>query len=227
MTAARNALIVFGKLPATGRVKTRLAAVLGERLATDLYAAFLADTLHALSSVAATLQFHVPPDDGEPPAGLLPAGVDVRRQRGRDLGERLLAAFVDAFAAGFERVVVVGSDHPTLPAAFADLAFAELRQRGRVVLGPSGDGGYYLVGANDLYPRLFAGMRYSHASVFAETVERAGETDAGLTILPAWYDVDTVDDLARLQADLAADAALAPRTREVMANAGISGHRES
>lgn len=218
MSETAEVLIVFGKLPARGRVKTRLARDIGEQAATDLYAAFLSDTLHGLAALSPALRLFVPPDDGSPPAGLLPAGAELRRQRGADLGQRLLAAFVDSFAEGFDRVVIIGSDHPTLPLAFVELAFDELRQRGRVVVGPSGDGGYYLIGANDLYPELFAGMHYSHDRVFADTIERTGGTHADVTVLPGWYDVDTAADLDRLRRDLDTDPERARRTGEVMAN---------
>ncbi len=220
------ALLVFAKLPEPGAVKTRLTAVVTPAEAARLYGAFLHDSLAAYATLEADVRLYLAggstAGDGTLPAGLVPEAASVHRQRGDGLGARMLGAFVETFVAGYERAAVIGTDHPTLPLAFVARGLEELRAPFSVVLGPSDDGGYYLLGMNEVYPALFEGMTYSHPAVFAETLARAEATPAAVSILPPWYDVDTPDALRRLAADLEAepvrDGAADPRkTREVMA----------
>jgi glycosyltransferase A (GT-A) superfamily protein (DUF2064 family) len=92
-----------------------------------------------------------------------------------------------------------------------------------LALGPSTDGGYYLLGMSTFYPQLFQDMEYSHGRVFAQTLTRAGQTNARLTILPPWYDVDEPQDLERLVDDLGDRPEQAPRTRDTVAALELSG----
>ena len=146
----------------------------------------------------------------------MPESVASFVQRGDGLGARMQRAFLETFAAGYERLVIVGTDHPTLPSAFVEEAFEALREPLAVSIGPSEDGGYYLLGMNEFYPQLFVGMRYSHADVFQETLARAERTSAALTVLPLWYDVDTPEALRRLRQDLEDPDVRAPHTRRVL-----------
>lgn len=216
----RDALLIFAKVPAPGDVKTRLVPPLTEAGAARLYEAFLRDALRQYRALDADLRLYLsPPADRLPPA-LVPEGVGVHLQRGEGLGPRMAHAFVETFAAGYERVVVIGTDHPTLPTPFIEMAFDALAEPLSVSIGPSEDGGYYLLGMNDFFPQLFHQMRYSHADVFAETLDRVAATRAGLTILPTWYDVDTAEALERLRADLQDPAVTAPHTRAALAALG-------
>lgn len=217
LRSTTDALIVFAKAPEPGAVKTRLTGLLTDDEAARLYDAFLRDSLAAYEHLAASVRLYLTPTSGDLPDGLVPDGATRHTQRGDGLGERMLNAFVETFLAGYERVVIIGTDHPTLPLAFVERAFDELTDPLTTVLGPSDDGGYYLLGMNEVYPQLFQGMDYSHPDVFADTLERAQATHASVSVLPPWYDVDTPDALRRLAADLGADGAGARRTREVMA----------
>jgi len=214
-----DALLVFAKAPVPGAVKTRLTTLLTDEEAAALYEAFLGDSLAAYATLSVDVRLYLAPSPGHVPDGIVPAGVALQTQRGDDLGQRMLNAFVETFLAGYERAVVIGTDHPTLPLAFVQHAFRELSTPFTTVLGPSDDGGYYLLGMNELYSQLFRGMAYSHAGVFADTLQRAQATPASVSILPSWYDVDTPDELRRLAHDLEADAdgPQVRRTREVMA----------
>ena len=131
------------------------------------------------------------------PGDLAPPGVAVHPQRGAGLGERMLRAFVETFAAGHDRAIVVGTDHPTLPDAFFGLAFEALDDPLTAVLGPSDDGGYYLLGLNDIVPDLFD-MAYSHPDVFSDTLDRVMEVDLTPVVLSEHYDVDDGRALRRL-----------------------------
>lgn len=198
----RRCLMIVVKEPVVGQVKTRLAAGIGALSALALYQAFTHDTIvlarqvpgvdvalvfwpeHARSYFAATC----------PDALLLP-------QSGRDLGERLLNAFEQAQALGYDRSVIVSSDSPSLPVAYLSQAFEQL-EHAPVVLGPCEDGGYYLIGLRQPQPELFRDITWSTAVVYQQTVERAATAGLEVAALPTWYDIDTSADLERLHTDL-------------------------
>lgn len=220
------ALIVFAKPPTPGRVKTRLTPVLAPEEAALLYKAFLLDALAQYTALAVDVRLYLAadPDAGgeEEPLAEAPPAAQRFRQTGPSLGARMQAAFRETLAAGYERAVIIGTDHPTLPSAFIQQAFAALEAPSSVALGPSTDGGYYLLGMNAFLPALFADMQYSHDRVFAETLARAAQADARITILPAWYDVDEPADLQRLAAELAEQPDRAPRTHAVLRQLGLA-----
>ena len=213
----RATVLVFGKVPVPGKVKTRLTEVLTPDDTARLYEAFLQDTLDALAGLDADVRLLLAPSDESLSHDLMRRPQSVGAQRGDGLGQRMLNAFVEAFAGGFERAVIVGSDHPTLPASFVDLALQALEEPYSITIGPATDGGYYLIGMNELYPGLFQDMTYSQSDVFDRTLDRAAETEAGLTILPEWYDVDTPEALVRLVDELQRDESVAPASRSVLA----------
>lgn len=212
-----KALIVFAKRPEPGAVKTRLTAALTPEEAARLYEAFLRDALSQYAALDVDVRLYFGPPAGPVPDGLIPEGVSVHLQQGPGLGARMKIAFAESFAAGYERLVIIGTDHPTLPPVYIEQAFEALAQPQSISLGPSEDGGFYLLGMNDFYPELFHDMRYSHDEVFAQTLERVAHVDAHLIILPPWYDVDTPDTLYRLAADLGDPTLEVPNTRRVLA----------
>lgn len=198
-----DALIVFAKPPTPGRVKTRLTPALTAAAAAELYAAFLKDALLQYEPLAVDVRLYL--GDAAPAVEAWTrehTEAEVHYQHGPDLGTRMARAFVESFAAGYERLVIIGTDHPTLPTPFIAQAFARLDTPQAITLGPSSDGGYYLLGMNDYFPALFHEMTYSHGAVFEETVARAHQAGAEITILPPWYDVDEPADLQRLMEDL-------------------------
>ena len=216
---AGPALIVFAKVPEPGRVKTRLCPPLADGEAAALYDAFLRDALDRYAALGAApggpaVRLYLAGAAREP-AGLVPDGVGVFPQRGRDLGERMLRAFVETFAAGHPSAVVVGTDHPTLPDAYFGLAFDALAEPLTAVLGPSDDGGYYLLGLNEVAADLFD-MAYSHGSVFDDTIERVVENGLAPVVLPAHYDVDDAAALGRLVAEWRGGAEVGPRTAALL-----------
>ncbi|MAQ92217.1 MAG: hypothetical protein CMM84_01610 [Rhodothermaceae bacterium] len=214
---SRPALIVFAKAPEAGRVKTRLSPALTPADAAALYEAFLRDALDRYARLGAeaggpAVRLYLAGDPGD----LVPDGVSVHPQRGDGLGERMLRAFVETFAAGHDRAIVVGTDHPTLPEAFFGLTFEALDDPLTAVLGPSDDGGYYLLGLNDIVPDLFD-MAYSHPDVFEDTLERVMEVDLTPVVLPPHYDVDDVATLRRLIEEWRGGADTGPRTARMLA----------
>jgi len=214
---SRSKLLVFAKVPRPGRVKTRLCPPLGAEQATRLYAAMVGDAIEAYASLGFSVRVYVAPDPDPFPAELLPPRVTVHTQMGVGLGERMLHALEDAFSDGAERAVLIGTDHPTLPLAYITQAFEAVSSPETVVLGPTLDGGYYLVGMSRSYPELFMGMTYSHPGVLEETLDRATATDASVTLLRSWYDVDDVASLQHLAEDLTQmPATVAVRTRKAI-----------
>ncbi|HET6315582.1 MAG TPA: TIGR04282 family arsenosugar biosynthesis glycosyltransferase, partial [Chloroflexota bacterium] len=152
--------------------------------------------------------------DGETLRTLLPDGVEHVAQRHTGLEAALREAFAYGFDRGHERVVLVDSDSPTLPLGILRDACTGLEDHD-VTIGPSADGGYYLLGLREPHGELFDGIAWSTHRVYEQTLDRA----AGLKVrsLQEWYDVDTPEDLRRLEADLAHQpAGTALHTRAVM-----------
>lgn len=197
--------MIFGKVPAAGRVKTRLSPALGPAGAAELYQAFLDDVVRRCRSVDAERELWVPVRAGaEERLGQRYGSVRLRWQAGGDLGARLSGAFGDVFSEGVDRAVVVGSDHPTLPVDRLEAAFRRLSAVPAVV-GPSRDGGYYALGLRrDAWPgasALFRDVPWSTSRVLEMTRARAGRAGIPLVELAPWYDVDEPGDLPVLRRD--------------------------
>ncbi|NNE48536.1 MAG: glycosyltransferase [Rhodothermales bacterium] len=207
-----DALAVFAKQPIAGRVKTRLQTLLDAAGAAEMYRAFLVDSVHQYISLNKRIYLYLDRHSADQSIVRELPDVDVRYQLGADLSERMRNASLDMFAAGHERCAIIGTDHPSLPLPFIQEAFNSLVDPMSMTIGPSEDGGYYLVGMNDFFPALFDGMTFSHERVFGDTLDRAVASSASVTVLPIWYDVDTPDQLPRLYVDLLADPLQAPRT---------------
>ncbi|MFB6230052.1 MAG: TIGR04282 family arsenosugar biosynthesis glycosyltransferase [Salinibacter sp.] len=216
-----QALLLFAKAPRPGAVKTRLTPVLSPAEAARLYTAFLRDTLRRVVRLDADVRLYLAPplpDDG---IDGVPTGVNVHVQQGSSLGARMAQAFRETLGDGGERVLLMGSDHPTLPLSFVRQGFQALVDDRSLCVGPAEDGGFYLLGMNNFYPQLFADMSYSHSQVLSDTLARVGRTDAHATVLPRWYDVDTPQDLARMCADLSDGQVDAPHTRRLVDRLGL------
>jgi rSAM/selenodomain-associated transferase 1 len=209
------ALAVMLRVPGREPVKSRLHAALGPHASTLLYRCFVLDTLDAAAQVRGTeaIVAFAPAAAAPAMAGLAP-GMRRLAQRGDDLGARMANLVTDLLEAGHSAALVTGSDLPALPAArFVEAARALAGGDADVVLGPSEDGGYYLIGLTRSAPALFTDMRWSAPDVLAVTCARAQRLGLRVHRLPPWYDVDTPADLVRLRDDLAsAVGAPAPGT---------------
>jgi len=212
-------LLVFTKPARPGQVKTRLIGPLTPGEAAEIHAAFLADVLASLAGGPFDLRIAWALAEGEEVPGTALPG---ERQRGADLGERLYSSLAAA-ARQYPRVAAVGSDHPELSRGRVEAAFEGLETGTDVVLGPSEDGGYYLIGvrAEALRPEIFTGVPWSTEEVLATTLGRLGELGLSHTLLPTASDVDTPADLAALTARLAAGGGEeCPHTRELLVRWG-------
>jgi uncharacterized protein len=203
MPTHANALAVMAKAPIPGLVKTRLVPPLKHEQAAELYRALLLDQLDHLAQLnSADLYVAFTPVDAAPlMVSLLPVGFRCFPQRGDDLGERMNEVFIELRRRAHCNLIVIGSDLPAVPLNFFEDAFRLLAGgKKRVVLGPSRDGGYYLIGLNQPTSEIFQDMTWSHDRVLAQTTERLARLEIDFALLPIWSDLDTLEDLDRLRA---------------------------
>lgn len=190
-----DAVLVFVRAPEAGRVKTRLAADIGGGAALRVYVRLAEHALAEARAAGAEVRVHfTPADAGERVRAWLGPGAAYLPQAEGDLGERMRAAFDAAFAAGFRRVVIIGSDLPGLSAGLLRRAFS-LLDAGEAVLGPARDGGYWLLGLRRPVPEVFRGIAWSTPEVFEATVKRLREVGIEPALLETLADVDRAADL--------------------------------
>lgn len=211
----RQALAVAAKAPQPGTVKTRLHGLLSVAETTELYRCFLRDTIALTERVpGADVFVSYTPEGSEPLFEGISNGHRLITQRGPGFGDKLYNALEDLLKEGYQCAAIMDSDSPTLPSAYLALAFEALSRPGdRVVLGPTTDGGYYVIGIKNPHRRLFEGITWSSERVLNETIRRAGELSLDVVLLPEWYDVDTVPDFERLCREVAHGSSAA-HTRE-------------
>jgi len=200
------AVAVMAKVPGATPVKSRLHGALTPARATELYRCFLLDRLDALAEVRGVARFvaFTPAGARAAMAALTPEGIGLVAQEGEGLGERLTRLFDRFLDDGHVAAIAMDSDSPTVPVACVrDAVDALDRDQADVVIGPSDDGGYYLVGVRRRHPRLFDGVPWSTPATRAATLARARELGLRVRLLPRGFDVDTPDDLRRLRAALA------------------------
>jgi rSAM/selenodomain-associated transferase 1 len=196
-------VLVFARVPALGRVKSRLAAGIGEPAALAVYHELLAITRAAIVASGIPATVWLADAAGPTPTATEAqewATLPTRCQETGDLGQRMTAAFVAAFAAGASRVVIIGTDCPGLRAEQLTQAVGLLNEHD-VVLGPATDGGYYLLGLRQPQPELFQNKAWSTASVLIDTQADAHRLGLSAALLPALRDVDTAEDLAAWRAE--------------------------
>ena len=245
------ALAVMTKAPQAGRVKTRLVPPLTPEEAAELNKCFLRDTAAAISSAcgrrpvgdASKMQFehagtsrskaataacgiavYTPVGAESAYTDVLPADFTLLPQRGDGFGERLYFAVEDLFKCGFDSVCLIDSDSPTVPAENFQQAVELLSMaEDRVVLGPSDDGGYYLIGVKKPHQHLFEQIDWSTKRVLNQTIQRATEIGLEVKLLPVGYDVDDSAGLTRLCNELLGENisdGVAPNTRKFLMSIG-------
>jgi uncharacterized protein len=194
-------IILMGKAPRTGSVKTRLSPSLPPRDAASLYACLLEDVAEEMArirGVGRCLAFS-PAGAGRRFRGGVFAAFRPVPQRGKDLGERMAHAMDAAFSRGARRVVLIGSDCPALSAGRVRDAFRELRDGAAAVFGPAADGGFYLVGLARSVPSLFRDIPWSTHAALARVIEACRTAGLPYALLPVESDVDTPEDVQALR----------------------------
>lgn len=220
VTAAPSVhLVVVTKAPIPGRVKTRLTPPLSAAEAAQVARALLEDTLSRVGRIPHTrLVVAVEPPEAVPFMRRIAPGAEVVPQAAGDLGARMSAIVADRFARGASAVILIGSDHPILARAEIDQAVSWLQDGGdHLAIGPAEDGGYYLIGLTRPHPELFSRIPWSGPTVLQETLARARGANLQVLRLSAGRDVDTIEDLVRLQHELAGCFDVAPATARCVA----------
>jgi rSAM/selenodomain-associated transferase 1 len=196
-----NAVILFARDPVLGQVKTRLSSSLDDETILRLYTCFIEDSLEKIRLV----------DNVDCFVGISPSclsgffngmeGSNTRLfiQQGKNLGAKMRQAFVDRFADGYEKVVIIGSDSPSLPVSYINQALISNKD---LMLGPSTDGGYYLIAMTGKVSEVFGGIAWGTDQVLDETLSCVKKTGVSLEVLPVWYDVDLPEDLKFLKTHL-------------------------
>ncbi len=198
--AEDRCLLVFAKCPQRGAVKTRLASEVGEAAALRLYTSFLRDTLVVARSTCVPLVVYVHPADAvEQARSLLGSDVCCAGQPYDDLGANMKCGFERAFADGVQRAVCIGSDLPDLRADVLLRALESLKSH-EAVVGPSGDGGYYLIGfsRDGFLPEAFDGVHWGGNRVCRQTMGELVGNGRSVAEMPVWDDVDTLADIETL-----------------------------
>jgi uncharacterized protein len=217
---ARSAVAIMAKAPQPGQVKTRLCPPLTQRAAAEFYRCLLVDKIaqvNALPRTAPAVSYS-PADAKSLFEDLTPPHFMLLPQRGDDLGARLLCTFEQLFGQGYTQAIIIDSDTPTLPTAYLEQALRLIAARENdVVLGPTEDGGYYLIGLRQAYRELFDRMPWSTSQVLPETRRRSEQYGLTVACTEGWYDVDTPEDLVRLRNSLhQIEDGLARHTRQFL-----------
>ena len=205
-------LVIMAKAPRPGAVKTRLTPSLPLQAVTAFYRCLLGDTLALARSLGGVeIAIMCPDSDVNELARLAGHGAHVVAQKGDGLAAGLTSVFAH-FAEGHQRrVIAFNSDSPHLPRSVLEEAFESLAAHDAVV-GPTYDGGYYLVGAKASHPTLFAGDGMGTSSALERLLSRARVLELSVGFADPFYDIDVADDLIRLAAELQRAPARAPRT---------------
>lgn len=193
----KNAIIIFAKYPKHGNVKTRLAKTLGEAFATNFYVRCSEHTFKEclkLSKHSVSFLFYPDKEHSLELKSWAGKNFIYKIQDGKDLGARMRNAFTEVFKNNFEKVLIVGTDIPDLSSGLINQALSEL-DKNEIVIGPSTDGGYYLLGMKKFHPDLFNNIQWSSEEVLNKTLNIINQLDLNFNLLPKLMDIDTEEDL--------------------------------
>jgi hypothetical protein len=203
----KTAIALVCKTPAIGRGKSRLWPLLGQERTAQLSACFIRDVAETLTAMPATLSrqcyaLFSPAGTEAELRKLLTPDWELIPREADDVGQVLEKSLKALLQTGHEGAIFMNSDSPSLPAVLIEETINALRADGdRVVLGPSLDGGYYLIGLKGFHPELFRNIAWSTPTVFTATCERAAQMSLPVHVLHEWYDVDEAQDFQRLKAE--------------------------
>jgi rSAM/selenodomain-associated transferase 1 len=199
MSKHDTCVIIFTKSPEKGKVKTRLIPELGEDKATELYRELLTQTVELIGSVTfSDIKIYVTPDINHPFIKSLASktGALLYKQEGDDLGHRMYQAISSSLDT-HKHVIVIGCDCPELQENDLHIARIKLSNDADIVIGPSDDGGYYLIGCNSNYPEIFNDINWGTEEVLSNTLQKAKKENLKVELLDEKWDVDTGKDLLR------------------------------
>jgi hypothetical protein len=207
-------LVIMAKAPKPGVVKTRLAQSLPLTAVVELYRCLLDDTMALARSLAdVDVAIMCPASDVKDLSRAIGDSIPIVAQSGDGLVAGLTSVFAHFAAAGSRRVVAFNSDSPHLPASILESAFRALAQTD-VVIGPTHDGGYYLVGGSASHQGLFAGDGLGTTNAYEALLGQVRTLGLSVSLTDPFYDIDVADDLSRLARELESVPAKAPRTAQ-------------
>lgn len=191
----KEAIIIFTRVPIPGQTKTRMMPHLTEKECAGLHICFLKDIGRVCKKTGKDVFiFYTPEGKQNILFPLFGKGVKYRKQKGNSLGERMENAFQTVFQDGYESCILIGTDIPELKSSYMEQAFHQLRMKD-VVLGPTLDGGYYLIGMKQLHSTAFKNQTYGHKTVFENTVRALREKKLSIGYAPRLADMDSPEDL--------------------------------
>jgi len=199
----KRCLIIFAKEPRKGKVKTRFHKRLSRETCLNLYRAFLKDAVHLAKTADCETRIVAYAAKGKIPAYFkkIAPSFDFYKQRGRNFGRRIHDVFRFASKNKDAKIVIIGSDSPALPPRYIKQAFNKLT-RSDLVLGPTHDGGYYLIGLKKPCSGLFRGVKWSTCKTMENTITNARRLNKKVSLLPESYDVDEPESFSYLERDL-------------------------
>ena len=213
-----NAVILFTRIPAPGKTKTRLQPFLTAGECCLLHRAFIRDIYHVLQKTETDCDIiacYMPEGDSAEIDALLPSAHAFLPQCGRDIGERMHNAIAQVLEKGYNRCLLIGSDLPLLRSEAVDEAFRLLESRD-IVLCPTDDGGYYLIGMKEPCEKVFH-LEYGVSTVFEKTLAAAALCGKTCATGASTMDIDDSEDLLRLKERLAFETpSTCPETRSVL-----------
>jgi rSAM/selenodomain-associated transferase 1 len=213
-SSSDRVLVIMAKAPRQGAVKTRLAPSLSPAAVTAFYCCLLEDTLALARSLGdVEVAIMCPDTDVNELTQFAGSEASVVAQKGDGLAAGLTSVFAHFADAHQRRTIAFNSDSPHLPRSVLEDAFETLAAHD-VVVGPTHDGGYYLVGAKTSHPALFTGDGLGTSSALERLVSRARDLELSVGLADPFYDIDVADDLTRLAAELRLAPARAPRTAQ-------------
>jgi rSAM/selenodomain-associated transferase 1 len=213
----KKTIVIMTKVPQAGKVKTRLQPFLTAQQSAEISICFLQDTEQKANAVAQNLIIAFSPIEKKSfLIDILQTKPILIEQKGVNLGDKMFHAFEFAFSLDSDAVVMIGTDSPTFPAEFIEQAFIFLETKSDVVLGETEDGGFYLIGLRILNKRIFENVEWSSPRTFEKTKQNIKNLNLSLREIPVWYDVDTPQDLIKLEKELARNYQIAPKTFEFL-----------
>jgi len=220
-------LMIMAKAPRVGSVKTRLAGSLSLEEVTELYGCFLDDTIALVRSLQSVeVSIMCPESDVDALSRSVREAVRIVPQGGQGLAAGLTSVFAGFTNSGRHRVIAFNSDSPHLPAWMLERAF-DMLETCDLVVGPTYDGGYYLVGAKAPYPGLFANDGMGTGIALEVLLTRARERGLSIALADRFYDIDIAKDLSQLADELERAPGRAPRTAKWLADRANVRHRQS
>jgi rSAM/selenodomain-associated transferase 1 len=209
----KKSIVIMTKVPQAGEVKTRLQPFLTAEQSAEISVCFLQDAEQKAKIATQNLIIaFLPVEKKNLLIDILQTKPILVEQKGRNFGERMFHAFEFAFSRDSDAVVMLGIDSPTFPAEFIERAFIFLETKSDAVLGKTEDGGFYLIGLRKLDKKIFENVEWSSLKTFEQTKQNIENLNLSLCEIPLWYDVDTPEELIKLEKQLTVNPQLAPRT---------------